>query len=116
MGLSPSLPEAARLALVHLVDGRGGGEQGVVRGVEGGRAAVPRVHRQGAGALLQSLNTEGPGGESHGSLCAQHQSNGGHVVTNSSSGIIGDSGWALWACPVHARFSGFSQHFSIKAI
>ena len=58
---SPSLPEAARLALVHLVDRRGGGEQGVVRGVEGRRAAVPRVHRQGAGPVLQSLNAGGTG-------------------------------------------------------
>jgi len=57
--LSPSLAEAAGPALVHLIDRGGGGEQGVIRGIEGRGAAVTVVHGQRAGPVLQSLDTEG---------------------------------------------------------
>lgn len=39
-----SLLQHAGSALVHLLDGGGGGQEGVVRGVEGGRAAVTLLH------------------------------------------------------------------------
>lgn len=47
--------EEARLALIQLIDGWRGGEEGVVGGVEGGRAAVALLYRQRAGTILQGL-------------------------------------------------------------
>lgn len=41
-----SLLQDAGPAFVHLFDGGGGGEEGVVRGVEGWRAAVSLFYRQ----------------------------------------------------------------------
>lgn len=60
-GASNSLSplEEARLALFHLIDGRGGGEEGVVGGVEGGGAAVALLHRQRTGTVLQRLRKRG---------------------------------------------------------
>ncbi len=50
----PSLEEAG-LAFLYLIDRRGGREEGVIRWVERGAAAVPLLHRQRAGPVLQSL-------------------------------------------------------------
>jgi len=50
-----SFLEDAGPSLIHLLDGGGGGEEGVVGGVERGGAAVSLFHRQGAGSVLQSL-------------------------------------------------------------
>lgn len=47
--------EEARLSLLHVIDGWGGGEEGVVGGVEGGRAAVALLNWQRTGAILQWL-------------------------------------------------------------
>lgn len=47
--------EDAGPAFIHLFYGGGGGQEGVIRGVEGGRAAVPLFYRQRAGSVLQSL-------------------------------------------------------------
>lgn len=51
--------EEAGFALIQLIDGRRGGEQRVVGGVEGGGAAVALLHWQRAGSILQRLRREG---------------------------------------------------------
>ncbi len=53
----PSLEEAG-LAFLYLIDRRGGREEGVIRWVERGAAAVPLLHRQRAGSVLQSLRNQ----------------------------------------------------------
>lgn len=45
-------------AFVHFFHGGGRGEEGVVRGVERGRAAVSLFYRQRAGSVLQSLHNK----------------------------------------------------------
>lgn len=50
----PSLEEAS-LAFLNLIDRRGGREEGIIRWVERGAAAVPLLYRQRAGSVLQSL-------------------------------------------------------------
>lgn len=50
--------EDAGPAFVHFFNGGGRGEEGVVRGVERGRAAVSLFYRQRAGSVLQSLHNK----------------------------------------------------------
>lgn len=53
---SLSFLQHAGPAFIHLLHGRRGGEERVVRGIEGGGAAVSLFHRQRAGPVLQSLH------------------------------------------------------------
>lgn len=56
--LLASLEEAC-FTLFHLIDGRRGGEEWVVRGIEGRTTAVPLLYGQRAGPVLKSLSTDG---------------------------------------------------------